>query len=106
MCRSPVTTLATGISEIAATQGLRLRASPAGGEDERLGSSDLMEQACNAKNLWAALKRKSRDRRDDGRRTGRLSARAPRLREELLAGKSRLLTASFPQTRRKPVRTT
>jgi hypothetical protein len=40
---------------------LRVEASSAGAGDERLGSSDLMEQACERQNLQAALKRVRRN---------------------------------------------
>jgi RNA-directed DNA polymerase len=73
---------------------LRVEASSAGSGDARLGSSELMEKACERRNLLAALKRV---RRNAGRPgiDGMTAEELPnhlrvhwlRLREELLAGR-------------------
>ena len=75
---------------------LRVEASPAGSGDERLGSSDLMEQACERQNLWAALKRVRQNAGSpgiDGMTVKELPAFLKvhwlRLREEILAGRYR-----------------
>jgi RNA-directed DNA polymerase len=73
---------------------LRVEASPAGSGDERLGSSDLMERACERQNLRAALKRVRQNAGSPGidgmtveELPGYLRVHWPRLREELLAGR-------------------
>src|ERR1700730_16282875 len=73
---------------------LRVEASSAGSGDERLGSSDLMERACERQNLLAALKRVRQNAGSpgiDGMTVevlpGYLRVHWPRLREELLAGR-------------------
>ena len=75
---------------------LRVEASSAGSGDERLGSSDLMERACERQNLLAALKRVRQNAGSpgiDGMTVevlpGYLRVHWPRLREELLAGRYR-----------------
>jgi len=75
---------------------LRVEASPAGSGDARLGSSDLMEQACERRNLLAALKRVRQNAGSPGidgmtveELPGHLRVHWPRLREELLAGRYR-----------------
>ena len=75
---------------------LRVEAPPAGNGDERLGSSDLMEQACERRNLQAALKRVRQNAGSPGidgmtveELSGHLRVHWPRLREELLAGRYR-----------------
>jgi group II intron reverse transcriptase/maturase len=72
--------------------GLRVEAPPVGSGDERLGSSGLMEQACERQNLLAALKRVRRNAGSPGI-DGMTVEELPdylrvhwlRLREELLA---------------------
>ena len=73
---------------------LRVEASSAGRGNERLGASDLMEQACERQNLRAALKRVRQNAGSpgiDGMTVEELSdylrVHWPRLREELLAGR-------------------
>ena len=73
---------------------LRVEASSAGSGDERLGSSDLMEQACERQNLRAALKRVRQNAGSPGidgmtveELPDYLRVHWPRLREELLAGR-------------------
>lgn len=73
---------------------LRVEAPPAGSGDERLGSSDLMERACERQNLRAALKRVRENAGSPGidgmtveELPGYLRVHWPRLREELLAGR-------------------
>jgi RNA-directed DNA polymerase len=73
---------------------LRVEASPAGSGDERLGSSDLLEQACERQNLRAALKRVRQNAGSPGidgmtveELPDYLRVHWPRLREELLAGR-------------------
>jgi RNA-directed DNA polymerase len=73
---------------------LRVEASPAGSGDERLGSRDLMEQACERQNLRAALKRVRQNAGSPGidgmtveELPGYLRVHWPRLREQLLAGR-------------------
>jgi RNA-directed DNA polymerase len=73
---------------------LRVEASSVGSGDERPGSSDLMEKACERRNLQAALKRVRRNAGSpgiDGMTVEALPAYLrvhwPRLREELLAGR-------------------
>ena len=73
---------------------LRVEASSAGSGDERLGSSELMEAACERRNLLAALKRVRRNAGSPGidgmtveALPGYLRVHWPRLREELLAGR-------------------
>jgi RNA-directed DNA polymerase len=77
-------------------QGSRLRveAPSAGSGDERPGTSDLMEKACERRNLLAALKRVRQNAGSpgiDGMTVEQLSvhlrAHWPRLREELLSGR-------------------
>ena len=70
----------------------RVEAPPVGSGDERLGSSELMEQVCERQNLQAALKRVRRNAGSpgiDGMTVEELSAHLrvhwPQLREELLA---------------------
>lgn len=74
--------------------GLRVEAPPVGSGDERLGSGDLLEKACERQNLRAALKRVRENAGSpgiDGMTVGELPAYLrvhwPRLREELLAGR-------------------
>jgi RNA-directed DNA polymerase len=73
---------------------LRVEASSAGSGDERLGSSELMEQVCERRNLLAALKRVRQNAGSPGidgmtveALSGHLRVHWPRLREELLAGR-------------------
>ena len=73
---------------------LRVEASSAGSGDERLGSGDLMEKACERRNLWAALKRVRQNAGSPGidgmtveELPGHLRVHWLRLREELLAGR-------------------
>jgi retron-type reverse transcriptase len=77
-------------------QGPRLRVETpsAGSGDERLGTSGLMEKACERRNLLAALKRVRRNAGSPGidgmtveAPSDHLRAHWPRLREELLAGR-------------------
>jgi len=77
-------------------QGPRLRVDTplAGSGDERLGSSDLMERACERQSLRAALKRVRENAGSPGidgmtveELPGYLRVHWPRLREELLAGR-------------------
>ena len=77
-------------------QGPRLRAeaSSAGSGNARLGSSELMEEACERRNLLAALKRVRRNAGSPGidgmtveALPNHLRVHWPRLREELLAGR-------------------
>ncbi len=72
---------------------LRVEVSSAGSGDERLGSSELMEKACERQNLRAALKRVRQNAGSPGidgmtveELPGYLRVHWPRLREELLAG--------------------
>ena len=75
---------------------LRVEAPPAGSGDVRLGSSDLMEQVCERRNLQAALKRVRRNAGSPGT-DGMTVEELPdhlrvhwlRLREELLTGRYR-----------------
>jgi group II intron reverse transcriptase/maturase len=62
-------------------------------DDERSGTSDLMERVCERANLWAALKRVKKNRGSagiDGMKVGELpeylKTHWPALREQLLAG--------------------
>jgi len=73
---------------------LRVEASSAGSGNERLGASDLMEQACERQNLRAALKRVRQNAGSPGidgmtveGLSNHLRVHWPRLREELLAGR-------------------
>ena len=73
---------------------LRVEASPAGSGDERPGSGDLMERACERLNLRAALKRVRRNAGSPGidgmtveALPDHLRVHWLRLREELLAGR-------------------
>jgi RNA-directed DNA polymerase len=73
---------------------LRVEASPAERGDERLGTSDLMEKACERQNLLAALKRVRQNAGSpgiDGMTVEELPAHLRvhwrRLREDLLAGR-------------------
>lgn len=77
-------------------QGPRLRAEapPAGSGNERPGTSDLMEKACERRNLLAALKRVRQNAGSPGSDgmtvealSDHLRVHWPRLREELLAGR-------------------
>ena len=71
-----------------------VEAPPVGSGNERLGSSDLMEQVCERQNLQAALKRVRQNAGSPGidgmtveALPGHLRMYWPRLREELLAGR-------------------
>jgi group II intron reverse transcriptase/maturase len=73
---------------------LRVEAPPAGSGDKRLGSSDLMERACERQNLRAALKRVRQNAGKPGidgmtveELPGHLRVHWLRLREQLLAGR-------------------
>jgi len=73
---------------------VRVEAPTADGGDGHLGSSDLMEQACERQNLRAALKRVRQNAGSPGidgmtveELPGYLRVHWPRLREELLAGR-------------------
>ena len=73
---------------------LRVEAPPAERGDERLGTSDLMEKACERRNLLAALKRVRQNAGSSGLDamtvedlSAHLRVHWPRLREELLAGR-------------------
>jgi RNA-directed DNA polymerase len=73
---------------------VRVEAPPAGSGNERLGSSDLMEQVCERQNLQAALRRVRRNAGSPGidgmtveQLPDYLRVHWPRLREELLAGR-------------------
>jgi RNA-directed DNA polymerase len=77
-------------------QGLhaRVEALPVGSGNERLGSSDLMEEVCERRNLQAALRRVRRNAGSPGidemtveQLPDHLRVHWPRLREELLAGR-------------------
>ena len=72
----------------------RVEAPPAGSGNERLGSSDLMEEVCERQNLQAALRRVRRNAGSPGidgmtveQLPDHLRVHWPRLREELLAGR-------------------
>jgi RNA-directed DNA polymerase len=72
----------------------RVEAPLAGSGNERLGSNDLMERACERPNLQAALKRVRQNAGSCGidgmtvkELPGYLRVHLPRLREELLAGR-------------------
>ena len=75
---------------------LRVEASSAGSGDERLGSGDLMEKACERRNLQAALKRVRQNAGSPGADGMTVEALPdylrtywPRLRKDLLAGRYR-----------------
>jgi RNA-directed DNA polymerase len=72
----------------------RVEAPPAGSGNERLGSSDLMEEVCERQNLQAALRRVRRNAGSPGidgmtveQLPDHLRVHWPGLREELLAGR-------------------